>query len=239
MEDVEFLECQEEMNEQVLEQYTLVERVIAARTGDGQSQQEYFCKWRGLPYSECTWEDSSPRTDRFLEQIDSFLCRNQAETIPRKSAKVYCKGQASVHLKPTGRDIFPQVLVEIGDHIQECIKSYGDGVMRSNLWLFVSKFTPSQPQKLYKIYKKARKERGKEDMPVKRHYLESSEQGSMEAYGGWGQEAVSMFARLSILLSLHQRQSFSAALNELYCHLSVVLMRQNAQVLLAHAAGAR
>ena len=29
----------------------------------------------------------------------------------------------------------------------------------SNLWLFVSKFTPSQPQKLYK---KARKERGKE-----------------------------------------------------------------------------
>ena len=28
MEDVEFLECQEEMNEQVLEQYTLVERVI-------------------------------------------------------------------------------------------------------------------------------------------------------------------------------------------------------------------
>ena len=28
-------------------------------------------------------------------------------------------------------------------------------------------------------------------------------------------------------------------LNELYCHLSVVLMRQNAQPLLAHAAGAR
>ena len=47
--------------------------------------------WRGLPYSECTWEDSSPIADRFLEQIDSFLCRNQAETIPRKSAKVYCE----------------------------------------------------------------------------------------------------------------------------------------------------
>ncbi|KAL5469394.1 hypothetical protein EMCRGX_G030646 [Ephydatia muelleri] len=48
----------------------------------------------------------------------------------------------------------------------------------------------------------------------------------VEVYGGgWGQEAVSMFARLSKLLSLHQRQSCSAALNELYCHLSVVLMR--------------
>ena len=50
-----------------------------------------------------------------------------------------------------------------------------------------------------------------------------------------------MFAHLSKLLSLRQRQSRSAALNELYiyCHLSVVLMRQNAQALLAHAAGAR
>eukprot|EP00731_Ephydatia_muelleri_P036854 Em0338g5a len=95
MEDVQFLECQEEMNEQVLEQYTFVERVIAARTGDGQSQQEYLCKWRGLPYSECTWEDSSPRTNRFLEQIDS---RNQIETIPSKSAKVYYVAV----LNPTG-----------------------------------------------------------------------------------------------------------------------------------------
>ena len=48
-----------------------------------------------------------------------------------------------------------------------------------------------------------------------------------------------MFAHLSKLLSLHQRQSCSAALNELYCHLLVVLMRQNAQALLAHAAGVR
>ena len=61
----------------------------------------------------------------------------------------------------------------------------------------------------------------------------------VETYGGWGQEAVSMFARLSKLLSLRQRQSCSAALNELYCHLSVVLMRQNARALLAHTAGAR
>eukprot|EP00731_Ephydatia_muelleri_P021875 Em0014g466a len=46
----------------------------------------------------------------------------------------------------------------------------------------------------------------------------------VEVYGGWGQEAVSMFAHLSKLLSLRQRQSRSAALNELYCHLSVVLI---------------
>ncbi|KAL5484434.1 hypothetical protein EMCRGX_G020934 [Ephydatia muelleri] len=31
------------------------------------------------------------------------------------------------------KDMFQKVLVEIGDHIQECIKSYGDGVMEKDL----------------------------------------------------------------------------------------------------------
>ena len=114
MEDVEFLECQEEMNEQVLEQYTVVERVIGRMVAleyqhvllslslslpfqlhelvmINHSRSTFASGGGGLPYSECTWEDSSPIADRFLEQIDSFLCRNQAETIPRKSAKVYCE----------------------------------------------------------------------------------------------------------------------------------------------------
>ena len=111
MEDVQFLDCQEEMNEQVLEQYTLVERVIGRMVAleyqhvllslslslpfqlhelvmVNHSRSTCASGGGGLPYSECTWEDSSPRTDRFLEQIDS---RNQAETIPSKSAKVYCE----------------------------------------------------------------------------------------------------------------------------------------------------
>eukprot|EP00731_Ephydatia_muelleri_P024577 Em0016g848a len=116
MEDVEFLECQEEMNEQVLEQYTFVERVIAARTGDGQSQQEYLCNWRGLPYSESTWEDSSPIADRFLEQIDSFLCRNQAETIPRKSAKVYWPSSKQAPMEEKGNTTMATTLLLMHCH---------------------------------------------------------------------------------------------------------------------------
>eukprot|EP00731_Ephydatia_muelleri_P024563 Em0016g834a len=116
MEDVQFLECQEEMKEHVLEQYTLVKRVIAARTGDGQSQQEYLYKWRGLPYSECTWEDSSSIADRFLEQIYSFLYRNQAETIPSKSAKVYC----NVRLPSLSGGTSPGYLVNTSDCPLRC-----------------------------------------------------------------------------------------------------------------------
>ena len=58
----------------------------------------------------------------------------------------------------------------------------------------------------------------------------------VETYSGWGQEAISTFARLSKLLGLRQRQPSTTSLNELYCRLSIVLMRQNAQALLAHAA---
>ena len=57
----------------------------------------------------------------------------------------------------------------------------------------------------------------------------------VETYSRWGHEAVTTFSHLSKLLGLHSRQPSTTSLNELYCRLSVVLMRQNAQVLLAHA----
>ena len=52
-----------------------------------------------------------------------------------------------------------QALVEIGDYVQGCLsefKSEEDG--RYNLWLFVSKFTEDTPDKLQKLYKRAKKE---------------------------------------------------------------------------------
>jgi len=59
----------------------------AARHGEDGSQ-EYLCKWRGLPYSDCTWEDGGLIGDRFQEQIDAFLERNTSDRIPGRSAKV-------------------------------------------------------------------------------------------------------------------------------------------------------
>ena len=43
------------------------------------------------------------------------------------------------------------------------------------------------------------------------------------------------FARLSKLLGLRSKQPSTASLNELHCRLLIVLMRLNAQALLAHA----
>ena len=47
----------------------------------------------------------------------------------------------------------------------------------------------------------------------------------VETYSGWDQEAISTFAHLSKLLGLRQRQPSTTSLNELYCRLSIFLMR--------------
>lgn len=49
--------------------------------------------------------------------------------------------------------------MEIGDHIQSCLsefKSEDEG--RTNLWIFVSKFTEDTSEQLQKLYKRAKKE---------------------------------------------------------------------------------
>ena len=59
----------------------------AARHSEDGSQ-EYLCKWRGLPYSECTWEDGNLISNWYLEEIDSYLERNASDRIPNKNARV-------------------------------------------------------------------------------------------------------------------------------------------------------
>ena len=51
-------------------------------------QQQYLCKWMGLPYSECTWEDGELVTGHFQEEVDAFLRRNSSDCVPARSAKV-------------------------------------------------------------------------------------------------------------------------------------------------------
>ena len=60
-----------------------------------------------------------------------------------------------------------QALVEIGDHIQSCLsefKSEDEG--RTNLWIFVSKFTEDTSEQLQKLYKRAKKEMAASKQPV-------------------------------------------------------------------------
>ena len=62
-----------ERDEEAFEDYTKVERVVAVRDGD--EDDEYFVKWKGLSYDECTWEQASEISPLFQDKIDQFLDR--------------------------------------------------------------------------------------------------------------------------------------------------------------------
>jgi chromodomain-helicase-DNA-binding protein 1 len=62
-----------EREEEALEDYTKVERVVAVR--DGEDGDEYFIKWKGLQYDECTWESAELVSQHAQDKIDEFLDR--------------------------------------------------------------------------------------------------------------------------------------------------------------------
>lgn len=104
-EDVEYFNCQQELASELNKQYQIVERVIAVKTSKstlGQTdfpahsrkpapsnEPEYLCKWMGLPYSECSWEDEALIGKKFQSCIDSFHSRNNSKTIPTRECKVW------------------------------------------------------------------------------------------------------------------------------------------------------
>lgn len=63
-----------EREEEALEDYTKVERVVAVR--DGEEGVEYFVKWKGLQYDDCTWEAASLIRSHAQDKIDQFLDRS-------------------------------------------------------------------------------------------------------------------------------------------------------------------
>jgi chromodomain-helicase-DNA-binding protein 1 len=88
-EDVEFAECQDELNQELLKEHLLLERIVASQQGvDEVGGVQYLCKWQGLPYSECTWEDHSIISALFEDEIDTFIRRNNSDCIPSRSDKV-------------------------------------------------------------------------------------------------------------------------------------------------------
>lgn len=63
-----------EREEEAHQDYTKVERVVAVR--DGEEGDEYFIKWKGLQYDECTWEAASLISSHAQDKIDQFLDRS-------------------------------------------------------------------------------------------------------------------------------------------------------------------
>ncbi|XP_028813134.1 chromodomain-helicase-DNA-binding protein 2 isoform X1 [Denticeps clupeoides] len=99
-EDLEYYNCQQELTTDLNKQFQIVERVIATKTGKSQgpsdfpshkttsNEPEYLCKWMGLPYAECSWEDGALVKKKFQHCIDSFNHRNTSKTVPSKDCKV-------------------------------------------------------------------------------------------------------------------------------------------------------
>ncbi|XP_062861371.1 chromodomain-helicase-DNA-binding protein 2 isoform X2 [Trichomycterus rosablanca] len=110
-EDLEFYNCQQELTIDLNKQFHIVERVIAVKTGKLQepsdfpshktssNEPEYLCKWMGLPYAECTWEDGALLGKKFQSCIDSFNNRNNSKTMPSKDCKVLKQRPRFVPLK--------------------------------------------------------------------------------------------------------------------------------------------
>ncbi|XP_028307576.1 chromodomain-helicase-DNA-binding protein 2 isoform X2 [Gouania willdenowi] len=113
-EDVEFHNCQQELIADLNKQFQIVERVIATKTGKtpgtsdfpshshktpSSNEPEYLCKWMGLPYSECSWEDGAVVRKKFEQCIDSFTNRNSTKTVPYKDCKVLKQRPRFVALK--------------------------------------------------------------------------------------------------------------------------------------------
>ena len=89
-EDIEYFECQSEMLDNLLETHTIVERVISDKSND------YLCKWQGLPYSECTWEDGDLIRRRYSHLIDDYTKRQLASTFP----PINVKSQKALRVRP-------------------------------------------------------------------------------------------------------------------------------------------
>lgn len=65
----------QERDQEALDDYTKVERVIGYRSGDS-GGGEYYIKWLSLTYDECTWEDESTIKDLAQDKIDQYLERS-------------------------------------------------------------------------------------------------------------------------------------------------------------------
>ncbi|XP_033845032.1 chromodomain-helicase-DNA-binding protein 1 [Periophthalmus magnuspinnatus] len=88
-EDIEYFNCQEELMDDLHSQYQLVERIIGhSNQKSAAGYPDYLCKWQGLPYSECSWEDGALIAKKFQKCIDDYMSRNQSKTIPSRDCKV-------------------------------------------------------------------------------------------------------------------------------------------------------
>ncbi|XP_030744785.1 chromodomain-helicase-DNA-binding protein 1 [Echinops telfairi] len=116
-EDVEYYNCQQELTDDLHKQYQIVERIIAhSNQKSAAGYPDYYCKWQGLPYSECSWEDGALISKKFQARIDEYFSRNQSKTTPFKDCKVLKQRPRFVALKKQPSYIGGHECLELRDY---------------------------------------------------------------------------------------------------------------------------
>ncbi|XP_014471467.1 PREDICTED: chromodomain-helicase-DNA-binding protein 1 isoform X3 [Dinoponera quadriceps] len=87
-EDIDYYECQLELQQDLLKSYNNVERIIAEYEKPDSDYPDYLCKWESLPYIEATWEDGALIIKKWPEKITEFRDREDSKKTPSKHCKV-------------------------------------------------------------------------------------------------------------------------------------------------------
>lgn len=87
-EDIDYFECQSELQQELLKSYNNVERIIAEYKKPDSIHPDYYCKWESLPYADSTWEDGALIIKKWPEKIKEFQDREDSKQTPSKYCKV-------------------------------------------------------------------------------------------------------------------------------------------------------
>ncbi|XP_043280167.1 chromodomain-helicase-DNA-binding protein 1 isoform X2 [Venturia canescens] len=87
-EDIDYFECQAELQQELLKSYNNVERIIAEYNKPDSDHPDYYCKWESLPYADSTWEDGALIIRKWPEMIKEFRDREDSKRTPSKHCKV-------------------------------------------------------------------------------------------------------------------------------------------------------
>ncbi|XP_024942865.1 chromodomain-helicase-DNA-binding protein 1 isoform X3 [Cephus cinctus] len=86
-EDIDYFECQLELQQDLLKSYNNVERIIAEYNKPDSEHPDYYCKWESLPYADATWEDGALIIKKWPEKIKEFRDREDSKRTPSKHCK--------------------------------------------------------------------------------------------------------------------------------------------------------
>lgn len=114
-EDTEQLLLDKEREREDLDTFKMVERVIAQRDSPHDSSVEYFCKWQGLTYENCTWESVDEIKPIAKDLIAEFNKREKEAKFPFRSA-TYPRDKRPDFVKIT-KD--PDYITETGGELKD------------------------------------------------------------------------------------------------------------------------